>query len=431
MSADVAVVWCFGRMAGTLRPSRLGMTFEYVDDSVGASQPPLSQSLPLDGSFTDQDAAAFSGGLLPEGEPRTLLARQLGVSVGNDFATLVALGGDTAGAISIFPDGTSPVTGTGDDVQWLTKRELAELIDGLPSRPMHVDHDGTWRLSLAGAQDKLPVVVADDGTVGLTRGETPSTHILKTPIARLADTVANEAFCLAFGGHVSDRSRRHGLQTVSAIPIVVDGRDALLVERYDRERTSDGSVRRLHQEDLCQALGIPTARKYESEGGPTIEACARVLRDVGDPRGLLRFVDAIALSFLVGNYDAHGKNYSLLYSTGSQRARLAPVYDVLSTAAYHGTTNLTRKMAMRIGGEYRPEYVAARHLSRMAEATGLNSATLRKRFRERAERATAVSDVVADEFRSSGWWRPIIDDIQAVIARRAQMLHAIAAAAEQ
>ncbi|MEV4418814.1 HipA domain-containing protein [Patulibacter sp. NPDC049589] len=316
MSADVAAVWCFGRIAGTLRPSRHGMTF------------------------------------------------------------------------------------------------------------------GTWRLSLAGAQDKLPVVVADDGTVGLTRGGTPSTHILKTPIARLADTVANEAFCLAFGRQLSDRSRKHGLLTVSAAPIVVDGRDALLVERYDRERTGDG-VRRLHQEDLCQALGIPTARKYENEGGPTIEACATLLRDVGDPRGLLRFVDAIVLSFLVGNHDAHGKNYSLLCSTGTQRARLAPIYDVLSTAAYHGTTNLTRKMAMRIGGEYRPEYVAERHLSRMAEGTGLNSATLRKRYRECAERATVVSDAVADEFRSNGWWRPIIDDVQAVIARRAQVLHAIAAAAEQ
>lgn len=191
-------VWCFDRLAGTLLDTPDGLTFTYETAWLVDGMPPLSQSLPLDGTFAPRAAASFFGGLLPEGTPRELLARRLGVSARNDFGMLAAVGGDTAGAISLQPGGQAP-RAWADDVEWLDDDALITLIDELPSRPMHADEDGEYRLSLAGAQDKLPVVVAEDGRIGLTKGQTPSTHILKTPIEHLADTVVNEAFCPAVG----------------------------------------------------------------------------------------------------------------------------------------------------------------------------------------------------------------------------------------
>ena len=164
----------------------------------------------------------------------------------------------------MLPEGEPP-SPVGSNAEWLDDRGLAELLDELPSRPMHVDEDDEYRLSLAGAQDKLPVVVHEDGRIGLTRGQTPSTHIIKTPIERLAHTVVNEAFCPMVG-------RALGVEVVDASAQRVAGRDFLLVRRYDRRRSDDAIVR-LHQEDFCQALGAPSARKYEAEGGPSLADC--------------------------------------------------------------------------------------------------------------------------------------------------------------
>ena len=250
MAEDAAAldVRCFDMLAGQLLDAAGGLRFAYDPDWLTVGMPPLSQSLPLDGSFDSAAVAAFFGGLSPEGTPRDLLARRLGVSSGNDFGLLAAVGGDTAGAISLQSPGKLP-SPPANDVAWLDDEALITLIDELPTRPMHADEDGEYRLSLAGVQDKLPVVVGEDGRIGLTKGQTPSTHILKTPIARFDDTVANEALSLALG-------RALGIDTVSAAPRHVGGREFLLVERYDRRR--DGAViRRLHQEDFCQALGIP------------------------------------------------------------------------------------------------------------------------------------------------------------------------------
>jgi serine/threonine-protein kinase HipA len=422
--SDSAVVWCFGRVAGSLRSvGRGGMAFAYDPAWVADGQPPLSWSLPLDGRFEDDRASAFFGGLLPEGQPRDLLARRLGVSVGNDYAMLVALGGDTAGAISILPDGLRPAADA-DDVEWLDDAGVARVIDEIPDRPMRADDDGEWRLSLAGAQDKLPVVVAADGTIGLTRGGAPSTHILKTPIARLDDTVANEAFCLRLGAELD--TRRAGLRTVEAEPIVRRGREALLVRRYDR--ADDGqALRRLHQEDLCQALGVPTARKYEAEGGPGVADCVAVLRDAASGRAVAGFVDQLVLSFLVGSHDAHGKNFSLLYADGTARATLAPAYDVVSSAAYQRSHGLSRKMAMRFGGEYRPEYVQARHLERLCRETRIGLGPARRRIAGLAERAPATARRVRAEFEERGWDRPVIDRIVSIVDARAERLQRIAA----
>jgi serine/threonine-protein kinase HipA len=408
-------VWCFGRLAGALTQSANGMEFAYAAEWVADEQPPLSQSLPLDGRFDAAAAAAFFGGLLPEGEPRRHLARLLGISESNDYSMLAMIAGDTAGAITLLPQGERP-SPVGGDVEWLDDAGLAELLAELPGRPMHVDADGEYRLSLAGAQDKLPVVVDGSGRIGLTRGQTPSTHIIKTPIDRLDHTVVNEAFCPMVG-------RQLGADVVDASAQRVAGQEFLLVKRYDRLEFGDGIVR-LHQEDFCQALGVPSARKYQAEGGPSLADCfALVRRATAVPaREVIKLLDDVALNFLVGNNDAHGKNYSLLYLPESRQAVLAPAYDVLSTVAYRKTHSLTRKMAMSIGGAYRPEYVRPRHLDRLFEEAGLGAAAARRRLRGMARDAPRAARSARQQLIDTGWDAPILRRIVELIDERAGRL---------
>ncbi len=201
------------------------------------------------------------------------------------------------------------------------------------------------------------------------------------------------------------------------------GREFLLVERYDRE-SSDGSVRRRHQEDFCQALGVPARRKYESEGGPGLLDSFALLRGaVAVPaRDAPRLLEYVALSFLVGNNDAHAKNYSLLYLPDGPRATLAPAYDVLSTVAYRGTQNVSRKMAMKIGGEYRPDYVRARHLDRMLADAGLGRPPGRRRLRAMAADAPTAARETRSELARAGWGAPILDRIVEIVDERARWL---------
>jgi serine/threonine-protein kinase HipA len=409
-------VLCFGERAGVLADERDGLRFTYDPTWVAAARPPLSQSLPLDGDPAPAVVHAYFGGLLPEGEPRRLLARRLGVSERNDFALLGAIGGDCAGAITLAPSSTGAPPGGGEpEIDWLDAARLAELISTLPDHPMLADEDGEIRLSLAGAQDKLPVVVDGTGRVGVTAGRTPSTHILKMPIARFPGTVVNEAFCLALG-------YRLGVRTVEAWPRRVGEHAYLLVERYDRLHHPDG-VERLHQEDFCQALGIPSERKYEVEGGPSLADCfALVRRATAVPaKHTLVLLDAVALNFLVGNHDAHGKNFSLRRSR--EHTELAPFYDVLSTVAYPG---LARKAAMGIGGERRPDYVARRHLDRLCEEAGLGGAAVRRRLRAMAHEAPVAAREVRASLTQDGWDHPVLDAIPAIVDRRAAQLAAIA-----
>jgi serine/threonine-protein kinase HipA len=416
MTEGVALaVWCFDRLAGELRQTTSGMEFAYTAMWVADGMPPLSQSLPLDGRFDSAAAAAFFGGLLPEGEPRRQLARLVGVSDSNDYSMLAMIAGDTAGAITLLPEGEPPRP-AGGDVEWLDESDLAEVLTGLPARPMHVDADGDYRLSLAGAQDKLPVVVDDSGRIGLTRGQTPSTHIIKTPIERLDHTIVNEAFCPMVG-------RELGADVVDASPQRAAEREFLLVKRYDRRESHDGIVR-LHQEDFCQALGVPTAHKYQAEGGPSLADCfALVRRATAVPaREVIKLLDDVALNFLVGNHDAHGKNFSLLYPPEPGRAVLAPAYDVLSTFAYRKTHNLTRKMAMSIGGEYRPEYVRARHLDRLFDEAGLGAAAARRRLRTTARDAPGAARSAREQLIETGWDAPILETIVELIDERARWL---------
>lgn len=401
-------VWLFDQMAGQLSENGKGvLTFAYSPDWIDAGMPPLSQRLPVrPEAFGDDRVRPFFDGLLPEGDARRMAARRVGVSPGNVFGLLAALAGDTAGAVSVLAPGAPVPKGSEEDVRWLDEAELAAAVRELPRRPLFADVEEGIRLSLAGVQDKMPVVVRE-GAIGITNGRFPSTHILKAPIARLEDTIANEAFCLELAARV-------GLIAASAEQATVSETEFLLVRRYDR-RLVDGQVQRLHQEDFCQALGIPPDRKYEAEGGPGIATCASLLRACSTLPAVdvIAFVDAVTFNFLIGNHDAHGKNYSVLYTPDG--ARLAPLYDLISTAAYHG---LSRKMAMKIGGDYRPDWVRRRHIARMAAGAGLGEAAVRRRMRQLARVARDQAAELLEQFRARGADRPVLERVVALVRSR-------------
>jgi serine/threonine-protein kinase HipA len=189
-----------------------------------------------------------------------------------------------------------------------------------------------------------------------------------------------------------------GLHTAKAEVGKVENIDYLLVQRYDRttlRESPDGPehLERAHQEDFCQALGIIPDNKYQNEGGPSLKQCFALLRELSSAPvlDLQRLLDAVIFNFLIGNHDAHGKNFSLLYG---RETRLAPLYDVLSTIYY---PELAQKMAMKIGGEYVSDKVLPKHFDKLAEEAGLAKPMVKRRVRELAETALSKTPDVITE----------------------------------
>jgi serine/threonine-protein kinase HipA len=341
------VAYLCGRRAGRLiRKDNGNLQFRYDD---GYDGPPLSQVLPVqDEAHPHAVCRAVFGGLLLEGEARATLARAFGLSAANDFGLLQEVGGDCAGAIVLLQD-DNPSTAEPEQ-RILDDDALDRLLRELPQRPLAADPEDGIRLSLAGAQPKVPLIFGDDGARAIPlNSAAPTTHILKPEPAAYPGLVDNEAFCMALAracelpvAAVRKETTRSGLAY-------------LVVERYDRDLTTD-PIRRLHQEDVCQALGVPSDRKYQAEGGPGVRDTVELIRRAtGVPaQELPRFLRALVLNWLIGNCDAHAKNFSLLYDRGAPT--LAPSYDLVSTVVY---PQLTTRLAMNVGGATRLEQVGA------------------------------------------------------------------------
>jgi serine/threonine-protein kinase HipA len=399
-------VWLLNQRAGTLWLKDGELQFQYR--TLWLEQPQaiaLSQSLPLQAeAFGDRACRPFFAGLLPEGQLRQMIAQQCQISRSNDFGLLKAIGGDCAGAVSLV---VGDQVAEPDAVEWLEQDQLSALLDDLPQRPMLAQRDGL-RLSLAGAQDKLPVVF-DGSRIGLPLGSSASTHILKPAIAAVEGSVINEAFCMALG-------QAMGLQVADAEILRTGKRQVLVVRRYDRRRGDDARWLRLHQEDFCQALGVPPELKYQNEGGPDLNACFGLLRRATRPSApqVIRLLDAVVFNALIGNHDAHAKNFSLLYS--ERRPTLAPLYDLLCTAVY---PTLTAKMAMKLGSKYRFHEVQGRHWEQFAEAAGLSWAQTRKRV----VRMAAQLPLVACRLQAEETYRhaALIGNISNLIQQRCDL----------
>jgi serine/threonine-protein kinase HipA len=320
--------------------------------------------------------------------------------------------------ISVGPVG-GPAPGRAErPPRWLSEEELGRLLGDLPDRPLlaTIDEEEGFRISLAGAQDKVGVLF-DGRRIGLSRGKPPSTDILKTPIPGVVDPVANEAFCMALAANAS-------LDVARAEPRSAEDREYLLVHRYDRDRDrSPKPGGRLHQEDLCQALGVVPAVKYESEGGPNVADCARLIHRHSDApaRDIIAFLDALLFNFLIGNNDAHAKNYSLLLD-GPGAIRVAPLYDLLSTATIEGAS---RSLAMRYGGEKRVQYVRRRHVRRLGAELEVKPPLVERRAAAMIERVLAASEGARRSLPAAFQDRPVLDRIAEIITKRSARLQKV------
>ncbi len=405
-------IWWDGRLVGQLTQDRHGeLGFAYAPDWLDdeAAQP-LSASLPKRAEpFTRRECRPFFGGLLPEEGQRDAAAQALGVSRANDFALLDRLGGDVAGALQLLPPGEVPATLAPDQRPTpLDDAGLIRVLDALPVRPLLAGEEGL-RLSLAGAQSKVPVVLLDE-EVALPAPGQATTHILKPPISRFAATTENEAFVMRLAAAI-------GLDVAQAEARTVQDRTFLLVHRYDRAIGADGIVRRIHQEDFCQALGVPPETKYASEGGPTFKDCFALLRRVAARPAVdvLKLLDAVIFNVIAGNADAHGKNFSILYD--AEGPRLAPLYDLLATVAY---PDLSPKFAMKIGKRATLAELDAKGWAAFAADAGVGLPLIRRRVAEISKGVLEKATVVAAELSRPGLDRTAVEQFADMVRDRAE-----------
>ena len=410
-------VYLSNNFVGTLTQDESGdLEFAYDQGYLEEAGRGISLSLPLTQELhKGKTVKAFFSGHLPEESVRQRLAGYLGVSEENPFALLEIVGGDCAGALSLYPQGQNPSEAI-KEIETLDDAKLKEILDLIKRRPM-LAGDDVYRLSLAGAQDKLAVGFEND-KVQLIKGGAPTTHILKPIIERARDSAHNELFCMKL-------AKRMGIDVPDAMLHFVDDTPYYLVERYDRVIDEDGSVKRIHQEDFCQALGIAPEIKYEREGGPSITACQDVIANHAARPAVdqIKLLDMVIFNYLIGNADAHGKNFSLLY-TGNYKGNkpeLAPAYDLLSTAVY---PDLSEKLAMKIGGQYKPRDIYRHHFHTIVADTKTAQSAINKQIQTMSEKIVDAAVTLQAGLQHEGLTSDIFEEIIKVIKARSQQLGA-------
>lgn len=372
------IVHLHGRRVGALEDDGRRLAFHYDAAWLAdAGALPLSRQLPLQSEpFEGWSVNVFFGGLLPEADARDQIARNLGISANNDFAMLERIGGECAGAITLLSEEQASEIQSESGLRWLSEAEAADVMKQLPQRPLLAGEDGL-RLSLAGAQVKLPVVLeaSSNGVIrmALPLGDTPSTHIIKPEPMRFPGLAENEAWCMALARHIGLDAADVWVERIGDVP-------CLIARRYDRSSpASGGMVERLHQEDFCQALGYPSSRKYQQEGGPSLRECFQLIRDwsttpVLDIRHML---DAVIFAVMTGNADAHGKNHSFLYA--GENRRMAPLYDQVCTMAW---PELSSTLSMKVGAASKLEEVSPEHFKQLCDQVKLGWPMVRERVGE-------------------------------------------------
>jgi serine/threonine-protein kinase HipA len=412
MSLDV---YLDGHRVGTLeRATGTDYVFAYTPAVVaeaGEGAIVLSNSLPIRAEgYGPIETRTFFDGLLPEESRRNEIARELRLDAGDGYALLAEIGRDCAGAVVIVPEGIEVGPGEGS-VVWLDEAALRELVEGLPARPLGVAREGRgMRLSLAGVQRKLTLIRSGSGQFGEPQVDAPSTHLIKPQYGEeYPDLAYNEVFCMRVAGCA-------GLPVAETQLLTVGRRPCLLSTRFDR--SSDGiATTRLHQEDACQALGVPSNLKYETHGGPGFRQLRELLLEIGRGADIETVVRAAVCNFVLGNSDAHGKNFAILFAELGRR--LAPFYDIVCTAVYH---DLDEEMAMSIGGAGEPEGVTRMDWVDMSHDCDLPIEPFLTIVREMAVRVRGCAESVAGLARAEGWHAPVIDQVVEVARRRSALV---------
>jgi len=418
MTTELIAILDGREMGRVTRDKRARLSFTYDEEWRNAENAyPLSISMPL--ALAQHGHARidpFLWGLLPDNQMvLDQWARKFHVSARNSFSLISAVGEDCAGAVQfVRPERLDAVLGEAPpQIEWLNETDIAQRL-----RALREDHSA-WRIprdtgqfSLAGAQPKTAFLL-ENGRWGVPSGRVPTTHILKPPSGEFAGHAENEHFCL-------ELARALGLPVVDSRIMRFRDEVAIVVERYDRIRTEAG-LRRVHQEDICQALGIPPTRKYQNEGGPGIRDIVELLRtySTNAAEDVRTFLDSVAYNWLIIGTDAHAKNYALLI--GAQgRVRLAPLYDLASVFPYPQIDIQRVKLSMKLGGEYRSRNIQLRHWRGQAEELGINPAELVQRVDDLANQVADYVPYIERSMTEEGLAHPLIHRLAARLTARAK-----------
>jgi serine/threonine-protein kinase HipA len=358
---------------------------------------PISLSLPLrKDRFVGAPVMAVFDNLLPDNEPiRRRVAERVGAAGTDAFSLLSEIGRDCVGALQFLPDGVEPAPPsilTGEPV---TDDQICATLKDLDVTPLGIRKENSFRISVAGAQEKTALLKKDGQWIEPT-GTTPTTHIIKPQIGKLnngmdlSNSVENEYLCLKV-------MEGFGLQAAQTEIGNFGDQKALVIERFDRRWTDKGHLIRLPQEDFCQALSIPSTIKYQSDGGPGVVEIMEVLRRSDEPtKDRLDFFKANILFWLMGATDGHAKNFSISLLPGG-RFHMTPFYDVLTlqpTADARQIESKDFKMAMRLGKSknYKVRDIIGRHIQETGLQAGLSREAISAVFEDIHKSAHAALD---------------------------------------
>lgn len=404
-ATSVLQVYMNGQLVGRLtRHASSAIDFQYEPVWLqGRLTIPVSLSLPLrEDRYVGKPVVAVFENLLPDQvQIRQRLAASVGAEGPDAFSLLSVIGRDCVGALQFLPEGESPgevgeVRGTP-----LRRDDIATILGQLSETPLGISliEGQEFRISLAGVQEKTALLF-HKGRWFRPEGNTATTHILKPPIGRggnaldLSQSVENEFFCLAFTSGL-------GLPTANAKIEKIAGQSVLIVERFDRLWTKDERLLRLPQEDCCQALGVPSARKYEADGGPGIRQILELLQGSDDPQTDRRlFFKSQLVFWLLGATDGHAKNFSVRLLPGG-RFRLAPLYDIMSAQPLLDSHQLVRrqmKLSMSVGSNkhYVIDSILTCHFFQTATEAGMGEKEVQSIIDELHEATPTVLNSVLD-----------------------------------
>jgi serine/threonine-protein kinase HipA len=347
-------------------------------------------------------------------------AAKFQVSARSVFALISHVGEDCAGAIQfVTPDRLDAVrSGKQDKVEWLDESDIAKRLQTL-----QLDH-AAWRLprdtgqfSLAGAQPKTALLLLNDRW-GVPSGRIPTTHILKPPTGHFDGHAENEHVCLGL-------ARSLGLPAAQSKVMRFGEEIAIIIERYDRQYRGNNIIR-VHQEDVCQALGIMPTRKYQNEGGPGPVNIVELLRTYSTDRqaDVDTFAAALGFNWLIAGSDAHAKNFSLLLS--GPHVRFAPLYDVASILPYREFDLRKVKLAMKVGGEYKLSEIGLRQWQKFAREARINADKLVERLIAMSKQLPDEANAAQARAREEGLAKAIVERLVTQLIERAGRLRAAA-----
>jgi len=412
MNRKLNVYLCGNRVGVLNEDESLQLSFQYCSKE----SRPLSVYLPVkDEVYPHTQTFPFFENLSPEGEAFEILTKDH-VSGNKIFSILDRFGGDCAGAVAFYE--TEPDKISDETLCEITTANVVQIIEKLPEDPLLTALDNPPRLSLAGAQSKFAVYQFENKYYR-SNDQFPTTHIIKITNKRFPNLLKNELFCMKLAQTMELIVPETELKIAANHPY-------LEIKRYDRF-VEKGFVRRIHQEDFCQALGLVSGKKYQAGGGVSIRDCFKVIKDFSQNQlsDITWFIEWIVFNYLIGNTDAHAKNLSLLHTdTG---IKLAPFYDLLSTEVYSEKI-IDHGMAMLINGKGKYDSLKVSDFSALFEQLGLNATNMMKFIRNKFSPIVSMAENLRQSLIDSDLPKEsisdeiVFNDIIAIIKKRLSVL---------